>query len=196
MRHAGIVLAAGASSRMGAPKATLRNPQGRTLADLQIALLMACGIENPVLVLGSEAEAIQADVRHQRIAVNPDWTKGRVSSAQTGLRALNEVDGCFILPVDTAGISPDTVRAMSADLQRQSAIALRPCYRNQPGHLVWISHGLAANLLKVRNPTETIKLRDYIEPFERRLAVDDPNILNNINTPEAWDDIRSELHHF
>ena len=60
--HAGIVLAAGASTRMREPKALLRLPNGITLAEHQCRLLAKAGCKEVNLILGTYAEKIIAEL--------------------------------------------------------------------------------------------------------------------------------------
>ena len=81
---AGIILAAGASSRMGTPKALL-DYRGETFLDRLIRVLGA--VCDPVIVvLGYHAEQIRAGVNGRvQFVVNPTPTRGQLSSLQTGL---------------------------------------------------------------------------------------------------------------
>ena len=84
---AAIILAAGASSRMGSPKALLEY-RGETFADRLIRVLS--GVCDPVIVVtGRHHKAIRAGVRGKAcFVVNPDPDRGQLSSLQ---RALAEV---------------------------------------------------------------------------------------------------------
>ena len=112
MRHAGIVLAAGASSRMGFPKALLPTADGVPLAMRQIQLLKDSGCFKTILVLGSEAERIRKALPPCESAVNPDWPSGRFGSVIAGLRTVAEADGVLILPVDTVGVRCSTLQLL------------------------------------------------------------------------------------
>jgi molybdenum cofactor cytidylyltransferase len=97
-----IILAAGASSRLGQPKQLLPF-QGTTLIQriVQIALNAIC---NPVVVvLGANAELIKPRLTRLpvHIAENPDWAVGLSTSIRTGLQAM-------------LGISPQTEAAIFA----------------------------------------------------------------------------------
>jgi molybdopterin-guanine dinucleotide biosynthesis protein A len=101
-RSALLVLAAGASSRMGMPKALIELDDRPILEHiLTVGLLDA--LADVVVVLGHDAEAVGAVAKGcgRRTVVNADPDRGRTGSVQTGLRALRSgIDGVFLQPVD------------------------------------------------------------------------------------------------
>jgi len=182
MKHVGMVLAAGASSRMGRPKALLPAQSGLPMARAQADLLRAGGCGRVVVVLGADAERIRPSLAGCDVVLNPDWEKGRFTSVQTGLRALGDFDGCVILPVDAVDLRAETVRAVLAHAEASSAEAVRPTYRGQDGKLLWIGRALTDELLHLL-PGDR-RLNELVRVKAERLPVDDPALLCNINTPE------------
>jgi molybdenum cofactor cytidylyltransferase len=111
-----IVLAAGASSRMGRPKALL-DVGGRAAVDVVCATLRAGGVDDVVVVVGRHAREIRAgaDLRGARVVDNPRWESGRTSSIQAGLAALAPAATWTLLAlVDMPLVRPDSVRAIVA----------------------------------------------------------------------------------
>lgn len=192
--HAGIILAAGASSRMGRAKALLDLPSGKVLAQHQADILMAAGLTDVIVVLGHGMEAIAAklDDPRIRIAYNPAWERGRISSLQVGLRSSGAADGALVLPVDSAGVKPDTLRRVLDAAGRSPALAIRPTYEGRPGRLLWIAAALFEEILGVE-PTPDFRLDDWIADRATPLPVDDPAILHNVNTPDEWARVRDAL---
>jgi len=86
-----IILAAGASSRMGSPKQLL---EWRNRPLLEHAVVNARAIlgERIIVVLGAHAESIQATVDLGAVTsiVNPGWQEGMASSIRAGVQALPE----------------------------------------------------------------------------------------------------------
>lgn len=185
---AGLVLAAGASSRMGYPKALLPTPANVPLAVHQMRLLRAAGCQRVAVVLGCQAEAIAKKITDGEVVQHPDWAKGRLTSIQAGLRALPGADGYLLLPVDSVGLRLDTVARI---LQAEGAEARRPFYREQPGRILWISARVAHEIMNL--PAGDTRLDEWLAPRITALEVDDPAILNNVNTPDEWAAVRERL---
>ena len=86
---AGVLLAAGAGTRMGTPKALLR-VRGRLLVEDRLDLLRRAGCRPQVVVLGAAAEQIRtgADLSGADVIVASDWARGQGFSLRAGLAHL------------------------------------------------------------------------------------------------------------
>src|SRR5580704_7364030 len=87
-RLAAIILAAGASSRMGRAKALLEL-EGRSLVARAADAAAASGARPIVVVLGADADRIRAHLAGLpvHVAQNPHWASGMASSIRPGLAA-------------------------------------------------------------------------------------------------------------
>jgi molybdenum cofactor cytidylyltransferase len=184
MKHVGLVLAAGASTRMGQPKALLLTPAGIPLAQHQANLLRQAGCDEVLVVLGSDFKYITTQIANCKTVHNPNWKTGRFSSIQAGLRALQKFDGCFILPVDTVGVSLQTLQATRDFAEQKKPAAVRPTFDGADGKIAWISKQLAGEI--ARAETADTRLDLILQEKAVRLPVEEPAILNNVNTPEEW----------
>ena len=185
---AGLVLAAGASSRMGYPKALLPLPSGTPLAMHQMQLLRAAGCARVAVVLGSAAEAIAKNITDGEVVKNPDWERGRLTSIQAGLRALPGYHGYMLLPVDTVGVKVETLADL---LGAAGGLVVRPYHGGQPGRVLRLDRATADELLALS--AADLRLDEWLAPRISALAVDDPAVLNNINTPDDWAVVRENL---
>jgi CTP:molybdopterin cytidylyltransferase MocA len=159
----GVLLSAGASSRMGRPKALVRAHGGSFVVQGIRHLGSAC--DRVVVVLGSGAarirEAAARDLERLagdrprrarrklalvparghlevRFAVHGGWRRGMLSSARAGLRAAlrERPEAVLVLPVDHPAVRPRTV----TDLARALLQALAAC--RTPGERARFSYAL------------------------------------------------------
>ncbi|HBA83898.1 MAG TPA: molybdopterin-guanine dinucleotide biosynthesis protein MobA [Verrucomicrobia bacterium] len=186
MRHAGIVLAAGASSRMGFPKALLKTADDVPLALRQIHLLQKAGCFRALVVLGCDADRIRAELPEVETATNPDWPEGRFGSIVAGLQAAREADGILLLPVDTAGVREETFSSLLALADSSGASAIRPTFGGEPGKILWLSRRVADRLLELHREHREFRLDRWIRDQAESWPTEDAAILNNINTPDEW----------
>ncbi|MBO4204445.1 nucleotidyltransferase family protein [Micromonospora echinofusca] len=121
----GLVLAAGAGRRMGAPKALLRL-RGTTLADRTLRIARDGGCDPAVVVLGAQADRVRAaaDLTGATVLVNADWESGLGSSLRAGLAALagTRAVAALVLLVDTPGVSAAAVRRVLARGDRRALV--------------------------------------------------------------------------
>ena len=111
-----VVLAAGASSRFGSPK-LLAQLDGRPVLQHTLDAVAASGIDDVVVVLGAEAEAVEAAIawRAERRVLNERPQDGLSSSLRVGLDAAVEIPGADAVLVvlgDQPLLRPATVRAV------------------------------------------------------------------------------------
>jgi molybdenum cofactor cytidylyltransferase len=188
MAIAGIILAAGASSRMGSPKALL-NYQGETFVGRLVRLLS--GVCDPVIVaLGYHAETVRPAVPDSAtIVVNPAPEHGQLSSLQTALAALPDTaEGFAFIPVDSPAVAPATLdRLRDAFLHRNHATAfVIPRSHDKRGHPVFATRSIADELLAL---PPTAKASDVVHryvPHTIYVDVHDPGILVDIDDPADY----------
>ncbi len=116
MRSAGLVLAAGSSSRMGRPKQLL-DVGGRLLLQLVVDRVNASRLDEVIVVLGAAADRIQAavDFGRARVIVNSDHAAGMSSSLRAGLRALDaEVGRVVVILGDQPDVTAELLDALIA----------------------------------------------------------------------------------
>lgn len=135
---AGIVLAAGAGTRYGRPKATVSDSGGSWLARVCTSL-NAAGVEPVVVVLGAGAdEAGPLVPAAARIVVAEDWAEGMAASLRAGLTATGatQADAVVIALVDQPDLPAEVVAAVARGATRRSL--RRATFAGVPGHPVLI----------------------------------------------------------
>ncbi|SJZ56364.1 molybdenum cofactor cytidylyltransferase [Chitinophaga eiseniae] len=125
MRHTGIViLAAGASRRLGTPKQQVRFQQ-QSLLQRILYTAQQTTARPVVVVLGAFADTILPDMQDSEATtvINPDWESGMGSSIQTGVREIlrisNHVSNILILLCDQPFITPALLEEMIGTHLRQ-----------------------------------------------------------------------------
>ncbi|MFN7936642.1 MAG: nucleotidyltransferase family protein [Bryobacteraceae bacterium] len=188
MNCCGIILAAGASRRMGRAKALLAW-EGETFLDRLIGVMsQSCG--HVIVALGHRAAEIRAGLQRDAIFVtNPEPERGQLSSLQCALAALPATSEAFLFtPVDYPAISASTVSTLLAALSthQESTIAI-PRHHGRRGHPVACRAALAQEFLAL---PATAKASDIIHANTSEtlyLDVPDAGILTDIDDPQAYE---------
>lgn len=205
---AAVVLAAGASTRMGQPKALL-TWRGQTFVRHVVALAEAAEAWPIVVVEG--AVALPPAVLGPALKVtNPTWSNGQTDSLRRGLQALTallpnipsapsdalespsnlkspsgSLPGVLVLTVDRPHLRPDTARALAAAFRAAPGQIWQPAHQGRRGHPILYPPGVVPDLLAT-GPAETARdllARPAIAALRRAVAVDDPAVLDNLDHP-------------
>ena len=184
-----IVLAAGASSRMGRPKALL-DFDGKSA--LQLALEAVRGFAKPIVVLGPNHPEIRARVAlgHVRVMLNLDVDSGQTASLRAALAILpQDVDAFFFMPVDvplvTAADVARLVEAYRAEPDPGKSIFI-PSHDLKRGHPVLCRRELAAEFLALPPGGSA---RDIVNRVPARVAYvvyPEAYVLMDMDTPEDY----------
>ncbi len=117
MTTTGLLLAAGAGSRMGTPKALVHDPDGTSWLVRSAEVLRAAGCDEVVVVLGARAdEALALVPPGARVVVADDWADGMAASLRCGLRALDGAASelAVVTLVDLPDVGSQVVRRVAA----------------------------------------------------------------------------------
>lgn len=131
---AAVVLAAGAGTRFGGPKALLQ-VDDELLVDRAVRVARAAGCAPVFVVLGAAAGDVveAADLEDAVVLVNDDYARGMGSSLRCGLAAAadHQAPAAVVLLVDQPRVGPEAVRRLVA-AWRGGARAAVASYSNQP----------------------------------------------------------------
>ncbi|UTT69025.1 nucleotidyltransferase family protein [Arthrobacter sp. DNA4] len=114
MRTTGVVLAAGAGTRLGLGPKALLPYRGRPLVEAIAGALLAGGCREVVVVLGAGAAQVEAAARLDgcRVLTNPEWASGMGSSFLLGTQSADPTDHLLIALVDQPGLTPESVHRL------------------------------------------------------------------------------------
>jgi len=185
----GLVLAAGASRRMGRPKALLPlGASGLTFVRVICDTLHAAGVSPVVVVTRVELlDSLAAVVPGAELVANDDPDRGQLSSLLAGLESLGAPEAALMTLVDLPLVHTSTVASLLAEWHRTHAPLVRPSYRLRHGHPVIFGAPLLdalrrADLDAGAKPVVHRFLADAVS-----VVVDDPATLDDIDTPETYE---------
>ncbi|MEO8097986.1 MAG: nucleotidyltransferase family protein [Acidobacteriota bacterium] len=183
----GIILAAGASERMGTPKALLDYHGETFVGRLTRVLAMAC--DHVIVVLGNHVEEIRPRVpQRAQVVVNPDPARGQLSSLQCALAEIPGAGGFAFIPVDCPAVHEATVEQLSQTFA-QRAPEIRfviPRLGDKRGHPVFATHAIAQELLALAPEDEARAVVHRHVSQTQYVDVTDAGIFADIDTPEAY----------
>ena len=183
---AAVVLAAGASTRMGRPKQLLRH-RGRSFVGCAVELALAAGCA-PIVVVSGAVELGEEPLTPAVLVHNADWPMGQLSSLQRGLAAVLErrprSPGVLVLTVDRPHLRADTVIALVAAARAEPGALWQPELHGRRGHPVIYPAALLAALAALPPTASPRALVAAHAALRRGLPVDDPAVLENLDRPE------------
>jgi molybdenum cofactor cytidylyltransferase len=183
-----VVLAAGASSRMGEPKALLAAGP-RTFVRRILDTLRAAAVADSVVVVRPESDAVVREIAaagYGRAVVNADPSRGQLSSLVTGLDAIDgpRVVAALVTLVDVPLVTPATIETLLARAAISRALIVRATYGNRHGHPVIFKRELF-DALRRADPAvgaKAVFAANTVEDVE----VDDPGVLQDVDTPDDY----------
>ncbi|SFC89181.1 nicotine blue oxidoreductase [Nocardioides terrae] len=182
----GLLLAAGAGSRMGTPKALVSDDDGPWLPR-GVRTLLDGGCDSVTVVLGAAVDPAlallrtpdlpsadtpvggpQGQVRRVDVVVAEDWAAGMSASLRAGLGSLDAVPGidlAVVHLVDLPDVGPQVVRRLLAAAGTGGRRALaRAAYDGVPGHPVLLGRDHWARI--VGTATGDQGARDYLRSHD------------------------------
>ncbi len=190
-----VVLAAGLSRRMGAPKLLL--PWGeRKVLEHVVMTLWEAGIESIEVVTGGYREQVENLLRALpfplRWVHNPEFAEGEmISSLKVGLTHLpQDLEAALIVLGDQPQIQQDVITQLVKRYAERKPLLVVPSYRMRRGHPWLVDRRLWAELVAL--PRERT-LRDFLAFHVEKidyLVVDTPSVVQDLDTPEDYEQMK------
>jgi molybdenum cofactor cytidylyltransferase len=188
---AGVILSAGASSRMGRDKALLPW-RGGTFLSAAIRMLQPV-TELVIVVAGANADSLApiTDAYAAFVAVNPDPQQGQFSSLRVGLQdVLNRGrDAAIVTLVDRPAAAPETIEQIKAAFVAadDSIWAVVPEREGKHGHPIVIGREMIEAFLRAPAGSNAREVEHANQNHILYLPVSDPLVGANVDTPEDFE---------
>jgi molybdenum cofactor cytidylyltransferase len=186
---AATVLAAGASKRMGSPKALLEY-RGRTFLQSILDATAVLGLQRCV-ALGHDADKVLAlhDLRGVTTVTNQEMFAGPIGSIRASIRVIanHPVDALLVWPIDFPHVAVETAQALIDRFRNNDTPAIvLPEFEGQGGHPVLFGRSVFDELLSA---PATVGAKAVVQAVKERVAripVADSAVVDCLNTPEAY----------
>jgi len=186
---AGVILAAGKSTRMGKSKALLEIGSHTFLSKI-ISILSKIQISPIYVVLGNDFEIIKIKYKSQigvQFLFNPNFEKGQLSSLQVAIRNFSkDVSGFMLALVDHPLVRQSTYQQILKKAQQNPQDIIIPVYKKKRGHPVYFGRKFLGELL---NAPLNVGARYVVQKYKNNVlevVCTDPGILKDIDTPQQY----------
>ena len=192
---AAIILAGGASTRMGTPKALLPDPDGQPFVARLVRTFAAAGIGDVIIVTGGHHDAIAAILEadqppvHPTVVRNPDPSRGQLSSLWIGLATASrpDLESILVTPVDIPMVRASTVRRVVDAWRENRRPVVRPAVGTRHGHPVLFDRAVFDELqgAPLDRGARVVVHAHADEVMD--VPVDDEGCLMDVDTPTDYD---------
>jgi CTP:molybdopterin cytidylyltransferase MocA len=200
----GVILAAGASTRMGTDKALLPWPSNTneetTLLSAQIHALQPY-TQAVIVVAGRNADQLASVIEACGAAmmVNPDPERGQFSSLQTGLRALEErgFHAAMITPVDCPPLSASSLDKLCGAFEpalTRGLWAVAPEHAGRHGHPLLAGPSWIEAILREPVTSNARAVKHAHAKYLASVPVPDGQLSADMNTPEEYAALAARSH--
>ena len=197
-RVSAVVLAAGASSRMGRAKQLLPLG-GNTVLAQTLKNVRAARIDEMVLVLGASAAAIRQQLPQSllegfKLVVNQDYGQGMATSLHAGLSALDSrSDAALIVLGDQPFIRPQTLNQIVTGYCRARASIVIPSYHGERGNPVLLDRSVFSEVMALEGDIGCRAIFGNHLGDLLKVEVEDPGVLLDIDDQGDYDRLK-QLH--
>jgi molybdenum cofactor cytidylyltransferase len=202
---AGVILAAGDSSRMGTDKALLPWPPGLPGKALSGGTFLSAAIRSllaecdfVVVVAGKNKDALASVIYSYgaSLAENPHPDRGQFSSLQIGLREVLDRgrDAAMITLVDRPPVGRSTLNLLHAAFESsdQPTWAVVPEFSGKHGHPYLIGREMMEAYLRVPPTTTAREVEHANQEHIKYVRVHDPSVALNLNTPADYAELAAQ----
>jgi molybdenum cofactor cytidylyltransferase len=196
-RIAGIVLAAGRSTRMGGPNKLLAQIRGKPLVRIAVEQALASRAKPVIVVTGHEREKVEAALAGLpvRFVHNPDFATGLGSSLKAGVSAVPEdADGVVVCLADMPQVDAALIdRLIAAFDPEKGALAAIPTFDGKRGNPVLWSRRFFPELMAIEGDVGARHLIGRYPEAVVEVPVTSKAAMLDVDTPEALRGVTAEI---
>jgi molybdenum cofactor cytidylyltransferase len=196
-RIAGIVLAAGRSTRMGGPNKLLEEINGKPLVRIATEQLLASRAKPVTVVTGHQKERVERALAGLPVTFvhNPDFADGLSTSLKTGIAAVPaQADGAVVCLGDMPQVGSALIDRLIAEFEpERGALVVIPTIEGKRGNPVLWARRFFPDLLKVEGDVGARHLISGYAEAVAEVAFDDGGALIDVDTPEALIAVRAAM---
>jgi len=194
---AGLVLAAGRSTRMGGPNKLLEEINGRPLVRIATEHVLGSRARPVIVVTGHQKERVERALAGLPVTFvhNPDFADGLSTSLKVGIGAVPaEADGAIVCLGDMPQVSATLIdRLIAAFEPERGALVVIPTVAGKRGNPVLWSRRFFPDLLAVEGDVGARHLIGGYAEAVAEVAVEDAAALTDVDTPEALIAVRAAM---
>ncbi|WP_273737417.1 nucleotidyltransferase family protein [Natrinema soli] len=183
---AGVVLAAGTSSRFGAANKLLADLRGRPIVAHAVETMVASEVDPVIVIIGHDADRVADVLADQPVTLvrNDEYARGQATSVGVGIDALetSDVAAAVFALGDMPFVSPETVDTLVATYRTGPETALAAAYDGSRGNPVLFDRSYFERLTDVSGDTGG---RAVLLEGDRSalVATDDSGVIRDIDEP-------------
>jgi molybdenum cofactor cytidylyltransferase len=194
---AGVVLAAGKSSRMGGPNKLLAQIGGKPLVRIAVDAVLASRARPVVVVTGHQRDKVEAALAGLSVKFvnNPHFADGLGTSLKAGIAALPpEADGAIVCLGDMPQVDSALIdRLIGAFDPDHGALVVLPTIDGKRGNPVVWSRRFFPDLMAVEGDVGARYLIGRYTEAVAEVPLTGTAALTDVDTPEALEAVRAEL---
>ncbi|MFN2313439.1 MAG: NTP transferase domain-containing protein, partial [Bacteroidales bacterium] len=162
---------------------------GMTVIEQVIENVLSAGISNPLIVLGSDHEAILKIIKGHPVShcYNENYRNGMLSSVQCGLASLDEqISAALIIPGDQPMIDAAQIKRVMKTWHDSGKGIVMPVHNGKRGHPLIVDMKYKREIMSLPESKGLRTLAERHHDDVMEAETDDPSVLRDIDTQQDY----------